>query len=473
MHDLVIRGGTVVDGTGALARRRRRVDDGTVSAVGSVAADAREVMDAAGMVVTPGFVDVHTHYDGQVTWTRCSTRAAATGSRRCSWATAAWASRRWRPTGQWLIGLMEGVEDIPGTALAEGIRWSWETFPEFLDAVDAAPLALDVGAQVPHGAVRAYVMGERSARNEAATSDDIAEMTRIVREAIEAGAVGVSTRAMHRATDGEPVPGTFAAEDELFGIGRALEQAGRGVFELAPAGIQGEDLSAPDRELDWMRRLAAETGRPVTFGFVQHDVAPDDWRRLLKRRRGGRRRRAVAPAGDRPAHRPAPRIQTFHPLNSRPTYAALAPAARRASGRPAPEPTSRSCRRSPAAQLPAYIAMGFERIFELGDPPEYEPRQASVARAPPSRASTRQRCSTTCCSGATAASCSCARCSATATTRWSRCARCCCTASVLGIGDGGARARHLRCQQPDLHAHALGARPHETTASRSRPSCTR
>src|ERR687891_1795426 len=178
---------------------------------------------------------------------------------------------------------MEGVEDIPGAALSAGIRWGWESFPQFLDFLDDQPLAIDIGTQVPHGAVRGYVMRERGARNEPATPDDIDAMARIVQEGIEAGALGVSTSRTiaHRAIDGEPVPGTFAAEDELFTLGRALADAGAGVFELAPAGVMGEDLAAADREMDWMRRLAREIDRPVTFALVQNDLDPDQWKRML------------------------------------------------------------------------------------------------------------------------------------------------------------------------------------------------
>ena len=154
---------------------------------------------------------------------------------------------------EWLIGLMEGVEDIPGAALSAGIEWGWESFPEFLDALDARSHVMDLGTQVPHGAVRGYVMGERGARNEPAAPEDIEAMAAIVREGIEAAALGFSTSRTlaHRAIDGEPVPGTFAAEDELFGIGRVLGELGTGVFELAPAGALGEDLAAPEREMDW------------------------------------------------------------------------------------------------------------------------------------------------------------------------------------------------------------------------------
>ena len=183
-----------------------------------------------------------------------------------------------------LIGLMEGVEDIPGTALHEGIQWSWRSFPEYLDALDKLRFTMDVGTQVPHGSVRAYVMGERGARNEPATPDDIQEMAAIVKEGVAAGALGFSTSRTiaHTAITGEPVPGTFAAEDELFGIGRVLGELGAGIFEVAGAGAAGEDIAAPAKELDWMLRLSKEIRRPVTFALVQVDAAPDLWRELLE-----------------------------------------------------------------------------------------------------------------------------------------------------------------------------------------------
>jgi N-acyl-D-aspartate/D-glutamate deacylase len=190
--------------------------------------------------------------------------------------------------------------------------------------------------------------------------------------------VSTSRTIVHRAVDGEPVPGTFAAEDELFALGRALAKVGRGVFELAPAGIQGEDMSAPDKELDWMRRLAKETERPVTYGFVQHDVAPDDWKRLLDL--AGKAVDDDVPLRPQVSGRPIGLLlglQTFHPLNSRPTYAALA-----AQGLPLdelvahlrePDVRARILSEEPAVEMPAYISLSFDRIFELGDPPNYEP----------------------------------------------------------------------------------------------------
>ena len=285
MHDLIVRGGTVVDGTGAPPGPADvAVDGGTITEVGRVDGDAREVIDATGRLVTPGFVDVHTHYDGQVTWDPLLTPSIWHGVTTVVMGNCGVGFAPARPDEhEWLVGLMEGVEDIPGAALTAGIRWGWETFPEFLDFLDDQPLAIDVGTQVPHGAVRGYVMGERGARNEPATSDDISAMARIVREGIEAGALGVSTSRTiaHRAIDGEPVPGTFAAEDELFALGRALAEADAGVFELAPAGVMGEDLAASDCEMDWMRRLAREIERPITFALIQHDLDPDQWKRML------------------------------------------------------------------------------------------------------------------------------------------------------------------------------------------------
>src|SRR6476660_2516283 len=238
MHDLVISGGTLVDGTGAAPRRADVAIDGDrITEVGDLEdRSARETIDAGGMLVTPGFVDVHTHFDGQITWDPMLTPTCWHGVTTIVMGNCGVGFAPVHPDKHdWLIGLMEGVEDIPGAALSDGIQWGWETFPEYLDAVDRVPQMLDVGAQIPQGAVRGYVRGERGAKNEPATEADIDAMAVIVRGAIEAGALGVSTSrtSAHMAIDGEPVPGTFAAEDELFGIGRALADARTGVFALA------------------------------------------------------------------------------------------------------------------------------------------------------------------------------------------------------------------------------------------------
>ena len=296
-NHLIIKHGTIVDGTGSPAFVGDvHITDGIISAV--VPADQQsahgaptaaqdpetKVIDATGLLVTPGWVDIHTHYDGQVTWDDLLAPTAWHGVTtlvmgNCGVGFAPVVPDR----REWLIGLMEGVEDIPGTALSEGIDWDWETFPEYLDALEPRRWTMDVGTQIAHGAVRTYVMGDRGAKNEPATPEDIDQMRVIVRDALAAGALGFSTSRTiaHTAIDGEPVPGTFAAEDELFGIGSALKELGTGVFELAPAGVAGEDVLAPAKEVDWMARLSAEMGRPVTFAMIQVDSAPDLWRELM------------------------------------------------------------------------------------------------------------------------------------------------------------------------------------------------
>lgn len=237
MHEVVIRNALIVDGSGREAFRGDVAIDGEtiVQAGGKAGAGKREI-NADGLLLAPGWVDVHTHYDGQATWDPYLTPScwhgvttAVMGNCGVGFAPVAPAKR------DWLIGLMEGVEDIPGAALAEGIKWEWETFPEYLDAIARTPRALDLAAQVPHGAVRAYVMGERGAANEPATEADRAAMAAIVRAGIQAGAVGFTTSrtVLHRAVDGEVVPGTHADTLELTAIARGMGEAGGAVFEVA------------------------------------------------------------------------------------------------------------------------------------------------------------------------------------------------------------------------------------------------
>jgi N-acyl-D-amino-acid deacylase len=384
MHDLVIRGGIVVDGTGAVAREADvAVDGALLTAVGKNLSHGRRELDAQGLLVTPGWVDLHTHYDGQVTWDPYLTPSGWHGVTTVVMGNCGVGFAPAKPERHaWLIGLMEGVEDIPGTALAEGIRWEWESFPEYLAALERMPRALDVAAQVPHGAVRAYVMGERGAKNEKATFKDIAAMAQIVREAIAAGAVGFSTSRtlLHRAVDGEPVPGTFAGDEEVLGIGRVLGELGQGVFELA------SDLAPEARELAWMHRLSRETGRPVTFACLQNDFDPGQWRRLL-----GEASRSAAEGGrvtPQVAARPTGLLMglqsTAHPFLLHPAYREVAhlPLAARVSALQDPERRRRLVQ-EPAPHpnaLAAFVATAFHRLFPLGDPPDYEPApEKSVA----------------------------------------------------------------------------------------------
>jgi N-acyl-D-aspartate/D-glutamate deacylase len=392
MHDLVVRGALLIDGTGAPPRPADvAVDDGAFTEVTAPGAldhgSARRTVDADGLVMTPGFVDLHTHYDGQATWDPLLTPSCWHGVTTVVMGNCGVGFAPVKPDAHdFLIQLMEGVEDIPGTALSEGITWGWETFPEFLGALEAMPRSIDIGAQVPHGAVRAYVMGERGARNEPATPDDIEAMAAIVRDGIAAGALGFSTSRtiMHRAVDGEPVPGTFAAEDELFGIGRVLGELGAGLFELAPAGVMGEDLSAPEREVAWMRRLSAAINRPVSFGLSQHNLAPDQWRDVLRLANDARSDGAELRA--QVAGRPLNMLiglQTFHPFVARPTYqkvAALALDQRVAELR---RPEVRDAilgEHDPDNPIMRVVQTRYDRVFVIGDPPDYEPApEQSVA----------------------------------------------------------------------------------------------
>jgi N-acyl-D-aspartate/D-glutamate deacylase len=379
MHDLVIRGGSVIDGSGGAPRRADVAIDGErISAVGSDVGPGRREIDARGLLVTPGWVDIHTHYDGQVTWDPHLTPSGWNGVTTVVMGNCGVGFAPVRPGQQdFLIQLMEGVEDIPGTALAEGIRWEWESFPEYLDALERMPSALDVAAQIPHGAVRAYVMGERGAKNEKATPEEIEAMAALVREGLRAGALGFSTSRtiLHRAKDGELVPGTTAEDAEVLGIGRTLGEVGHGVFEVA------SDLAPEGQELGWMRKLAKETGRPVTFACLQSPVDPDQWRRLLRiceedAADGGHLTPQVAqrPAGLLLGFESTANPFVFHaPWRA---IAALPPKERLAKLQdPAVRAAFLADRPDPSKiPGPALLVMaGFHMMFPLGDPPDYEP----------------------------------------------------------------------------------------------------
>ena len=384
VHDLIIKGGTLVDGTGTAARPADvAVDSGRITEVGTVQGGATQVIEADGLLVTPGWVDVHTHYDGQVTWDSELAPSSWHGVTTLVMGNCGVGFAPAQPDRHdWLIGLMEGVEDIPGTALAEGIEWEWETFPEYLDALEQRRWTVDVGTQVPHAAVRAYVMGERGARNEAATAEDIEAMRAIVLEAIRAGALGFSTSRTlgHRAIDGELVPGTFAAEDELFGIGSALGEAGAGVFELAPLGSAGEMLEDAWQEVDWMRRLSAAIDRPVSYVLLQADDDPELWRKQLAASleacaEGARLFPQIAgrPTGILSGHH-----TTLCLFSEFPAYVELrarcGSTAELATALADPEVRRSIVSWTPSSPAQAdAMAKAYERTFILGNPPDYEP----------------------------------------------------------------------------------------------------
>ncbi len=379
--DLLIQGGTLIDGSGGAPRAGDvAVQDGRIAEVAPrIEGAARRRVDARGLAVTPGFVDIHTHYDGQATWDpqlspSCYHGVTTVVMGNCGVGFAPVAAGK----QQFLIELMEGVEDIPGAALSEGIAWEWESFPEYLDALDRRRFGLDIATQVPHGAVRAYVMGERGANNEAATPADIEQMAKLVREGVAAGALGFSTSRTiaHRAISGEPVPGTFAAEDELFGIGRVLAELGAGVFEVAGAGAAGEDVAAPKAELDWMRRLSAEIHRPVTFALLQVDAAPELWRELLalSAQAAAEGAQIFPQVAGRPFGMLIGHQTDIHPFADRPSYSALLELPFEARIARLREPATKRrilSEGDPAA--PSLLVAQLGRAFPMGDPPNYEP----------------------------------------------------------------------------------------------------
>jgi len=281
--DLVVRGGTVADGHGgALYEADIAIVAGKIVQVGKVAGSGREEIDARGKIVTPGFVDIHTHYDGQATWDSRMQPSSWHGVTTAVMGNCGVGFAPVRPEDRdRLIELMEGVEDIPGAVMHEGLTWGWETFGEYLDVLAARRFDMDIAAQLPHAAMRVYVMGERALRLEPATPADIAEMRRLTTEAMHAGAVGVTTSRTinHNTLAGDPVPSLRAAEDELTGLALGVTDAGAGVIEL----ISDFDPETRAGEFDMITRVVAASGRPLSFSLMQSNSEPDNWRDLLGR----------------------------------------------------------------------------------------------------------------------------------------------------------------------------------------------
>ena len=332
MPDLLVRDAKLVDGTGAPARMADvRCAGGRVAeiaAAGTLARGAGEVIEAEGRLLTPGFVDPHTHYDGQVTWDPVLAPSSWHGVTTVVMGNCGVGCAPARPHERsWLIELMEGVEDIPGTALHEGIRWSWETFPEYLDALERMPRAIDVGAQIPHGALRVYTMGKRGAQQEAATAEDLAAMAQLVREGIRAGALAFSTNRLplHTSIHGDPVPGTFADREELQALAQAVIDGGGALVQAVPAGSMGEDKDGPVRDVELYREISLATGAAFTFSTVQIHANPEQWREVLARsaRANAAGARLVPQVLGRPAGLLAS-FEAFNPFANRPAYQEVA-----------------------------------------------------------------------------------------------------------------------------------------------------
>ena len=279
MFDLIIKNGSIYDGKGSEPYKADlAISNETIVEIGDIKGEAKKVIDAEGKIVTPGFVDIHTHYDGQVTWDPYLRPSTYHGVTTVVMGNCGVGFSPCKPDQRdWLIGLMEGVEDIPGTALHEGIDWEWESFPEYLDALEKKPLAIDVGTQIPHGAVRAYVMGERGINHEEASQEEIDAMKEIVQEAIKAGAYGFSTSRTekHNDVNGNLTPSITAHKNELVEIAKSLGEINKGVLQ----GIS--DFYDFDSEFDIFKAMSKQSGRPISITVEQQDARPEWWEQLL------------------------------------------------------------------------------------------------------------------------------------------------------------------------------------------------
>ena len=403
MYDLVIRNAQIVDGTGeASFMGDVAVTDGLITAIGKVEGTGQREIDAQGKLVTPGWVDVHSHMDGQATWDPLCSPAAnhgvttlvmgncGVGFAPCETNTEA---------HDRLIAVMEDVEDIPGSALHEGVKWNWESFPEYLDAVEAFPRAIDVGAQVPHCAVRTYVMGERGRKNEPATPEDVTQMAEIVKEGIEAGALGFTTSRteLHTTREDDVMPGTYADEAELLGIGSAIgELGGQAIFGLV------SDFHDWEKEMDWMKRLSLQNKCQINFVLFFREE--EDWPRVLKqlayvREANAEGARLIPHVGARPVNILLSWDGTVNPFSFHSNYAALSIMSHEERLAELRKPEVRAAILAEDDPLMGddfmdTIIAGWDKLYELGNPPNYEPsaEDSIAARAAQAGVPPRQYC---------------------------------------------------------------------------------
>src|ERR1700750_865927 len=373
--DLVIRGGTVADGLGGeLFEADVAVTDGRITGVGKVSAKGKEEIDARGKLVTPGFVDVHTHYDGQVTWSQDITPSSQNGVTTAIMGNCGVGFAPCRPSDHHrLIQLMEGVEDIPEPVLSAGIPWAWESFPDYMEWLSKRNFDMDIGAQLPHAALRVYVMGERGARRDPSTEADNKARAPLAAEAVRAGALGFSTSRTlnHRTSTGDFTPTLKAGEDELTAIATAMHGAGRSVLQFVL------DLSTLYDDLPLMFRVAENTGIPVSFSITQNDKAPQRWRQTLNTIRDASARvlSITAQIAARPVGLMLGLELSRNPFQTHPSYKALAhlPLKERVARLRQPEVRAAILsEHATATDDPLFFRANYDKMYLLGNPPDYE-----------------------------------------------------------------------------------------------------
>lgn len=386
-YDLVVRGGTLADGTGAATFEADvAIKDGRIAAVGEVRGRGAEEIDAKGLLVTPGFVDIHTHYDGQATWDTHMQPSSWHGVTSVVMGNCGVGFAPCRPADhERLIRLMEGVEDIPFPVLTKGLAWNWESFPDYLDALSRRTFDVDIAAQLPHAALRVFVMGERGANREPASAADIAAMASLAQQAVAAGALGFSTSRTlnHRTSDGQPTPTLTAGEDELTGIAMGLARAGKGVLQVV------SDFADPEAEFAMLRRIVEASGRPLSFSLTQAPKAPQAWRLLLDALTEATE--AGLPMKAQVCGRPVGILfgfeLTLNPFSHHPTYRAMAhlPLAERVARLRDPLVREALLAEATTAEqgFAASTPRNWANMYLMGETPDYEPgpRQTIAALA--------------------------------------------------------------------------------------------